>query len=340
MHTRTTPQLIAAFAAACLFFIQPSSPTSPDSGRQAPEGRTLEVQLSELSALISKSSGVEQHFVYHVDQSGGVTIINDKPEEFVHIFRLNNSRQLDFELRELRDVRFLADYTVEGATPVRVSNPIKDSNRYALVALHEIDSGWDDPPAISDLTSLASVADEPLELNGYMQHDQEGNLISPKGGRATYNALKYLRIDRVSLRNQGGSLRFNSDQIPSWTFLDIEDNWPDVDISYAPMFPCTPYLAEQLTKRVSRQELLRQNYKKLIVHKHYTSTYRGRAQGINKVFRHRRFVDLVLFEQTLRYENGVWRVEQQAYSVVKPIQCSQIFFERIGKRLLITGVYP
>ena len=162
MHTRTKPQLIGAFAAACLFFIQPSSRTSPVNDGQVPEGRTLEVQLKELSALISKSSGIEQHFEYHVDQYGSVIIINDRPEDFVHIFVPNSSRVLKFELRELRGVRFLADYAVEGTTPVRVSNPIKDSNRYALVALNEIDSDadepfWQGPTAISDLTSLASV---------------------------------------------------------------------------------------------------------------------------------------------------------------------------------------
>lgn len=342
MHTGTKSQLIAAFAAACLFVSQPSFGRSPDHDSQTSEGRPLEIQLRELSALISKSSGVEQHFEYHVDKYGWGMIINDRPENFVHIFGLTKSRELKFELRELRGVRFLADFAVEGATTARVSNPIKDSNLHALVVLREIDSGWPGPTAIGDLTALASVADEPLELNGYMQHDQERRLISPKGGRATYNRLKYLMVNRASLRNQDGSLRFDDlVQHASSPFLYIVDNWPNVHISYAPdgLF-CTPDLAEQLTKRVSRQELLRQIYKEPIVSHDDTSTYRRRLQGINKMFRQRRYVDLVLFEQTLRYADGVWRVEQQGSSVVKPIQCSMIFFKRIGGRLLITDVFP
>jgi hypothetical protein len=332
---------MAALAAACLFFIQPSSRRSTENDSQAGEGRTLEVQLKELSALISKSSGIEQHFESHVDQKNGwVTIISDKPEDFVHIFVLTSSRELKFELRELRGVRFLADYAVEGAPSVRLPSPIKDSNLYALVALNEIDSDRQGLAAIGDLTSLASVADEPLELNGYMHHDQEGKVISPKGGRANYNRLKYLRMNRPSLRNQDGSLRFDSVPDESSTFLYIVDNWPNVYISYSPIFPCHTVLAEQLTKRVSRQELLRQIYKKPIVSHDDTSTYRRRLQGINKIFRHRRYIDLVLFEQPLRYADGVWRVERQGYSVAKPISCSMIFLDRIGGRLLITDVFP
>ncbi len=326
--------MIAAFAAACLFFIQPSSLTSPEPDGQAPEGRTLEIQLTELSALISKSSGVEQHFEYHVDKYGSVTIINDRPEDFVHIFVLGSSRDLKFELREMRGVRFLADYVVEGAPSVRLPNPIKDSSQYALVALNEIDSEESGPAVIGDLTALASVADEPLELNGYMHHDQTGKLIPLKCGRS----LKYYMKNRAYLRNQDGSLRFDAYQDLSSPILYIVDNWPHVHIPYAPMFTCYPVLAEQLTKRVSRQELLRQIYKKPIERHDETSTYKARVQGGNKMFRRRRYVDLVLVEQLLRYEDGVWRLEMQNYSVAKPEGCWLISFERIGGRLFITEV--
>lgn len=327
-------QLMAAFAAASLFFSQPSSSRSPENNWQTAEGRTLEVQLRELSALVSKSSGVEQHFEYHVggpfafDRHGSVTIINDRPEQFVHIFVLTTSRELKFELRELRGIQFLADYEVEGAPPVRLPNPIKDSNRYALVALSETWWGWQGPTSIGDLTALASVADEPLELNGYMHHDQEGKLISPKGSRTNYHRLSYLVMNRAGLRNQDGSLRFDPFQDISSPFLHVVDNWPNVHISYA----------EQLTKRVSRQELLRQIYQKAIARHDSTSTYRSRTDGINKMFRRRRYSDLVLLEQTLRYEDGAWRLERQQYSVAKPIGYWLISFERIGGRLFVTEV--
>ena len=334
MRHGTKSQLMAAFAAACLFFSQPSSGRSPEDDLQAPEGRTLEVQLKELSALISKSSGIEQHFEYHAggpfafDRYGSVTIINDRPEDFVHIFVLTTSRELKFELRELRGVQFLADYEVKGAPAVRLPNPIKDSNQYALVALSETWWGWQGPTAIGDLTALASVADEPLELNGYMHHDQEGKLISPKGRRTNYHRLSYLVMSRASLRNQDGSLRFDAFQDISSSFLHIVDNWPNVHISYA----------EQLTKRVSQRELLRQIYQKPIVRHDSTSTYRSRALGINKMFRRRRHIDLVLLEQTLGYEDGAWRLERQEYSAAKPIGYWLISFERIGGRLFITEV--
>lgn len=259
----TKSQVMAAFAAACLFFIQPPPRRSPENNLQAGKGRTLEVQLKELSALISKSSGIEQHFEYSVDKDGWVTIINDKPEDYVHIFRLTNSGELRVELRELRGVQFLADYAVEGPHIVRLPNPINDLNRYALVALSWTlsGSGWQGPTSMGDLTSLASVADEPLELNGYMQHDQKGKLISPKGGRANYDRLRYLMMNRASLRNQDGSLRFDIVQDASRPFLYIVDHWPNVQISYSELSPCNPVLAEQLTKRVSRQELLSRSTK-------------------------------------------------------------------------------
>lgn len=340
MHHGKNSQLVAAFAAASLFFIHPFSRDTHENNWQAAEGRTLEVQLKELSALVSKSSGIEQRFEYHVagpfafDTHGSLIIINDRPEDFVHIFVLTSSRKLKFELRELRGVRFLADYAVEGAPSVRLPNPIKDSNRYALVALNEIDSDGQGSAAIGDLTSLASVADKPLELNGSMHHDPTGNLIPPEDSRR----LKYLMMNRAYVKNQDGSLRFDAFQDLSSPILYIVDNWPNVHISYSPIFPCYPVLAEQLTKRVSRQELLRQIYQKPIVRHDSTSTYRSRVQGINKMFRRRRYVNLVLLEQQLRYEDGAWRLEMQNYSIAKPEGCWLISFERIGGRLFITEV--
>lgn len=302
--------------------------------QQVSQERSLEAQLRELSTLVSKSSGIEQHFEYRVSEAdGSMTIINNSPENFIHMFRLTNWKrsviEMDLvEIRELRRGEFLLDYQPSDAPAVRIPNLIEDPGRYALVAIRTVRM---DPKPLTDLTDLAPIAEQPLTPRGVIRFDAGQPTYYPKRRWADYKGLTVSIIDRQSLRDESGNLRFEGSSPTSRFCLDIEVSGYGVairygeissdpalrgcaaSIRYGDLSAHCPVLTPYLSRRFTRAELLRRVYKKPVAHHDYTSTYRGRVRWINRLFGGRKFIDFTLYFQTLGFSDGVWRVGQQDY---------------------------
>ena len=157
MQSTKQSLMISAAAMMCFLFAGAHWRKAATDSRQADQERTLEVQLKELSSLASKSSGIEQNFEYHVSSDGSIIVVSNNPDGFIHVFGLTNSKAFFFEMRELKGVQYLADYQPSDAPAVRIPNPIKDTGRYALVALRTTVMG---PKPLSDLTDLAPIAEQ------------------------------------------------------------------------------------------------------------------------------------------------------------------------------------
>jgi hypothetical protein len=325
--------------AAYSFLSQPFPCKTVDILQQATQEITLQAQLIELSLRVSTLSGIDQHFEYGSSTTGGITIINNKPEDYIHIFGLTESKRLWYEMRELKDIQFLPNYYPSDSLATVIPNPIEDPGRYALVALRYVSSG---SVQIGDLTDLASVAAQPL---------------TPKEG------LRYMIFDRQSLRvrDQEGSLHLrHSSGFDNKVYLYIVEKNKEVHIMYdgphdllhrtllvgpGLAICCSSnldnifnQLNQYLRKKVTRQELLSQVYRRtLVYHAGGGSTYKDRVKGIDRLFRNKKQIEINLAEQRLRFEDGVWKVDSQRYTTD---DLTGIIFGKYDNKMVITEVFP
>ncbi len=340
MQTRREFLSFSISAAAYSFLSQRFRCKAADILQQATQERTLQAQLTELSLRVSTLSDIDQHFEYGSSTTGGITIMNNKPEDYIHIFGLTESKRLWYEMRELKDIQFLPNYFPSDSLATVIPNPIKDTGRYALVALRYVSAG---SVQIGDLTDLASVAAQRL---------------TPKEG------LRYMIFDRQSLRvrDQEGNLHLrHSSGFNNKVYLYIFEMDKSVKIMYdgphdllhrtllvgpglaiccsSNLDKIFNQLNQYLRKRVTRQELLSQVYRRTLVsyHGEQRSTYKDRVKGINRLFRNKKQIEINLAEQRLGFEDGMWKVDSQRYTTD---DLTGIIFGKYDKKMVITEVFP
>lgn len=336
MQTRREFLNFSISAVAYSFLSQPFPCKAADILQQATQERTLQAQLTELSLRVSTLSGIDQHFEYGSSTTGGITIMNNKPEDYIYIFGLTESKRLWYEMRELKDIQFLPNYHPSDSLATVIPNPIKDPGRYALVALKYVSAG---SVQIGDLTDLASVA---------------AQSFTPKGG------LRYMIFDRQSLRvrDQEGNLHLrHSSGFDNKVYLYISEMDKEVRIMYdgphdllhttllvgptsfgSKNLDKISELDQYLRKRVTRQELLSRVYRRtLVYHAGGGSTYKDRVNGINRLFRDKKQIEINLAEQKLSFEDGMWKVDSQRYTTN---DLTGIIFGKYDNKMVITEVFP
>ena len=227
----------AARSAGYAWLLSWSCARQNSSQHSAIRDRSLETQLRELSERVSKYSGINQVFEFDIcdnsDYTGNgphqasfsqlpaSTIVNNRPDEYIHIFAFDSERRLMYEMRELRNVEFLMNYQPSDALGVTIPNPVKDMNKYALVYLKV---SFPTAIPINDLRELVHIAEEPI--------DPENHIYYP-------GFSGFLLFGRPSQwrRDQNGEVTLkHSSGLENKVYLDVfgEGSW--VEIQYNPFW--------------------------------------------------------------------------------------------------------
>ena len=269
---------------------------------------------------MSKSTGISYDFGYGECEGPmnlKAIIGNRNPQDFVHVLALDDRRRPVFEIRELRNVEFLANYRPSVSPGTSIPNPIKDHERYALGALRLIDYSRFNSVTVDDLAALAPIALQPLTAKGEGYSGNSDSSAQQALG-ARYVGLKYSIISRDSLftRDDQERLRLKDPFIvrTGWCLYLVEgDDWVSFQYSELPEWEACEQIRPQLIKRFSRSELITHLSRETFVYHDWTSTRQARIKGIKLLFEGRSHVDLVLYAQDFRREKEVWRVTGQGY---------------------------
>ena len=309
---------------------------------------TIELKLDELSSIMSRSTGIPydlEYFEYDEllkPMNLRSVIANRDPHNFVHILGLDDRRRPVYEIRELRGVEFLANYQPSDSTATVIANPIEDHGRYALVALRSILSSHLDRIAVDNLVELSSIALQPLTPKGDDQFGSPGRLEPPVvGGR--YAGIRYSILERESLflQDEKGNLRLKSPFIflSGWCLYVIEgDDGVIIQYSEPPHESPSHQIGRALVKRFSRMDLLTYIHDKPFAHHDWTSTKTSRIKGINDLLEGRNYVDLVLYTQGLKLENGLWKATGRGYIGHSSKGYFLVDFDKRNGKMLITEV--
>src|SRR5262249_2785674 len=170
-----------------------------------------------------------------------------------------------------------------------------------------------------DLIYLAGVADQALTPAGHWNLNESGRPAEggtpDTGAELNYVGLRYLILDRQSLDRLSTS---HEPELRTMACLYVVERSGAVYISYyggytIPRRVGCDELRAYLTRRASRAELTQRLYRGRLVRHDWTSTYRSRLHGLNRLFGDKRQIELVLLNQAIVLENGRYRVMDQGW---------------------------